>query len=156
MAELHRRLDSDFAAVASTLPCPGSPLVPELDIPLLEDRHASPLARLDAVVSHADLTPQIFAAAQRVSDMEFEAQENNRIGDAVFAQESKNIMLEILSALHERKKVRVHAAAADAVQALETKVLRKAARKARKALKRATPAPEALRPRKKNNFGYIV
>ena len=128
--------------------------------PLLEDEViSSPLARLEAVALHPCLTPTILGVATRVSKMEFDARQNSRMGDAVFAEEAKDMMKDIQASLHERKKKRVHAAAFEAVAAVEAKVkkvLAKAALKARKTMLRATPIPTAVKPKKRNNFGCFV
>ena len=56
--------------------------------PLLEDEViSSPIARLEAVALHPCLTPTILGVATRVSKMEFDARQNSRMGDAVFAEE---------------------------------------------------------------------
>ena len=116
----------------------------------------SPLLRYEKSVEHADITPGLASVAKRVFGMEMAARENSRMGDALLAEEAKSLTFDIGSTLHERKKQRVHAAAAEAVADLEKKWLAKAARQARKKMLKAIPVPEAIKPRKRNNFGCFV
>ena len=150
-------LDSAFAAVASTSFDDVDLELPQCHGPLIEDEIiSSPMLRLKEVVEHADMTPDLLAAAERVAGMEVKARQNARIGDALFAQEAKGVMSEIKSTLFERKKKRVHEAGAGAVAAIEAKVLAKQARKAAKDMKRALGPAVAIKPRTRNNLGHLV
>ena len=145
-----------FEAVAST-PIDKVDLDPEpCHGPLLEDNLSSPFLRFKEVSEHADITPSLLAVAERVAGLEVEARHNIRIGDALFAQEAKEMMLEVKSTPFERKKKRVHAAAGEAVTALEKKVLAKEARKASKAMKRALSGPTRLSKRVRDRFGNRI
>ena len=75
--------------------------------------------RFKVVSEHADITPSLLAVAEQVAGLEVEVRHNIRINDALFAQEAKEMMLEVKSTLFERKKKRVHAAAGEAITALE-------------------------------------
>ena len=84
------------------------------------------------------------------------ARENSRAGDALFAEEAKALSLDIQSSLHDQKKKRVHAAAAEAVSAVEAKLLAKAARKAHKAMLKTLTGPQKLTPRVRDRFGKFI
>ena len=122
----------------------------------VERRLASPLERFHEVAEDVCMTPDLMAAAVRIAGMEVEAQHNARIGDALFAQEAKESMSEVKSTLFERKKKRVQEAAAEAVAALEAKVLAKQARQARVAMKRALSKPTRLTKRVRDRFGNRI
>ena len=149
-------LAAAFEAVAST-PIDSVELPPwECHGPLLEDSLASPLQRFKKVCEDAGITPGILRVAEHIAGMEVEARHNIRIGDALFAEEAKELMSEVKSELHERKKKRVHADAAEAVAALEKKWLAKQAREARKKMKRALSDPTRLTKCVRDRFGNRI
>ena len=105
---------------------------------------SSPARRFEQVAKHSDLTPGIAKAAERVADMEMDALRNERIGDALFKEEAKDCMHEILSTLDLRRKKRVHAAVSPVVAVLEAQWLDKRARVAAKKHKKAVPVPRKV------------
>ena len=96
-----------FEAVAST-PIDKVDLDPEpCHGPLLEDNLSLPFVRFKEVSEHTNITPHLLAGlrvAERVAGLEVESRHNLRIGDAIFAQEAKEMMLEVKLTLFERKK----------------------------------------------------
>ena len=122
----------------------------------LEARLCSPLARFTEVCESVDITPGLLAVAETVAGEEVEARHNARIGDAMFAQVAKEKMSEVKATLFERKKKQVHSAAAEAVAALESKVLAKQARLARVAMNRALSDPTKLGKRVRDRFGNRI